>query len=123
TYIGLNETKITDAGMKELAKFPQLSWLSISKTQVTADGLKHLGQIKNLERLFIAPAQIDDASFRVLIDLGLLRTLGLTDASRVSPKTDAEIVRLELTETKVTDAIIKDLARLTDLEELSLAPA
>ena len=47
-YLNLSNTKITDAGLKEMAKFKNLKILDLSSTQITDAGLKELAKLQNL---------------------------------------------------------------------------
>jgi Leucine-rich repeat (LRR) protein len=42
TYLGLNNTKVTDTSLEAAAKLGKLTELEIAFTQVTEDGLKKL---------------------------------------------------------------------------------
>jgi internalin A len=47
-------TKITDAGLKELAALKNLQWLEPGGTKITDAGLKELAGLKNLQWLNLA---------------------------------------------------------------------
>ena len=49
--INLAHTKVTDAGLKELAGMKNLAWISLEGTHVTDAGLKTLAHHKNLTRI------------------------------------------------------------------------
>jgi len=51
TSLDLIGTKITDVGLKEVAKLPQLTHLWLDATQITDVGLKELAKLQKLERL------------------------------------------------------------------------
>jgi len=51
TSLDLIGTKITDVGLKEVAKLPQLTRLWLDATQITDVGLKELAKLQKLERL------------------------------------------------------------------------
>ena len=40
--LDLGETKVTDAGLKQLKGLNQLEFLGLNRTQVTDEGVKHL---------------------------------------------------------------------------------
>jgi DNA-binding PadR family transcriptional regulator len=60
-------TKITDAGLKEVAKLQQLTWLDLRNanegtTQITDAGLKELAKLQQLTKLDLSGCeQITDA--------------------------------------------------------------
>jgi RNA polymerase sigma factor (sigma-70 family) len=120
THLGLNATKLTDAGMKLAASFKRLSSLDLTNTKVTATGLKELVRLKGLSGLYLAPGQLSDANLRVLGELGLLHTLSRATAAYADPSTrsEAEVIALDLSGTAVTDAGLKELARLRNLVKL-----
>ena len=51
--LNLNGTKITDAGLKEVAKLQKLEQLDLDDTQITDAGLKELAKLQNLILLFL----------------------------------------------------------------------
>jgi hypothetical protein len=42
TGLGLVDTQVTDAGLKDLKEFKQLTYLDLTGTKVTEEGLKEL---------------------------------------------------------------------------------
>jgi internalin A len=95
------ETKVTDAGLKGLARLKSLQALSLRGTQVTDKGLKELAGLKNLICLDLGNTPVTNAGLKELAALKSLRSLDVQD-------------------TKVTDAGLKELAGLTNLQTLSL---
>ena len=57
----LSYTKITDAGLKELAKLQKLKGLYLSGTQITDAGLKELAKLKKLKYLQLSDTKVTDA--------------------------------------------------------------
>ena len=51
TRLDLSGTKVTNAGLKHLAKAKDLTELDLADTQVTDAGLNELAGLKNLRRL------------------------------------------------------------------------
>jgi hypothetical protein len=90
--VDLGKTKVTDAGLKDLAGLKQLQWLNLTKTQVTDAGLKHLAGLKQLRELDLRNIKVTDAGLKHLAGLKQLRLLLLTN-------------------TKVTDKGIADLKK------------
>jgi len=93
--------QVTDADLKELAAFKDLSSLDLAHTKITDEGIKHLAALKNLAILDLHDTKITDA--------------GLKDLAALKSLTD-----LDLEETKITDTGIKVLAALKNLEQLDL---
>jgi hypothetical protein len=84
--------------------------------------LKELAAFKKLAHLELSGAQVTDESLRVLCDLGLVHTLGQTRPRWRDPvpKTDAEVVALDLSGAGLTDGGMKELARLKNLTFLDV---
>ena len=61
TRLGLVSTKISDAGLKELAKLKRLGLLYLSGTQITDAGLKELAKIKQLTELTLINTKVTKA--------------------------------------------------------------
>ena len=56
---------ISDAGLKELANFPQLRSLSLwGNHQVTASGLKELSALKHLQTLYLSQSDVTDTGLK-----------------------------------------------------------
>ena len=83
TSINLEGTKITDAGLKELAKLQKLERLFLCHTQITDAGLKELTKLKNLKKLSLEGTQITDAGLKELANMQNLQELWLTDAKKI----------------------------------------
>jgi Leucine-rich repeat (LRR) protein len=58
--------KVTDAGLKELARLKQLQWLHLYQTKVTDAGLKELAALKNLHTLDLRDTKVTDAGLKEL---------------------------------------------------------
>jgi len=122
----LPQCEVTDAGLKELAYFTNLTYLDLSQTKVTDVGLKELAPLKNLTTIELNETQMTDVSLRVLREIGLLHALLPPSlkgkASRGKPPTKSEdVVSLDLSGTKVTVAGLKELAPLKNLTKLELS--
>ncbi len=117
TNLSLSGTAVTDAGLKELAFFKDLSHLDLSDTNVTGTGLKHLAGCKKLTRLDVA---LTDDGLRALSEMGLLHTLYRETFFSSRTNSDSELTRFDLSRSQVTDAALKELAPLKNLTELHL---
>ena len=62
----LGGTKITDKGLSEVAELQNLKLLNLNGTKITDTGLKALVQLPNLESLFLLHTQITDEGAAVL---------------------------------------------------------
>ncbi|MFM8272360.1 MAG: restriction endonuclease subunit S [Gemmata sp.] len=76
TNLYLGGSPVTDAGLKELAVFKNLTTLTLHDTRVTDDGLKELAPLKNLATLTV-PCRITDDGLKELAPLKSLTTLYL----------------------------------------------
>jgi hypothetical protein len=97
----LDSANATDAQLKELGRFQQLTSLDLLMAKVTASGLKELAPLKNLTALELDFAHVTDEGAKILAGFGQLRVL-------------------ELAGSEITNAGLKDLANLKQLRTLSL---
>jgi hypothetical protein len=94
-------SKITDEGLKEVAKLKRLRSLRLIKTNITDAGLRQVAKLPELRRLWIDATKITDAGLKEVAKLQQLDDLGLSS-------------------TQVTDAGLKELAKLKNLSEVNL---
>lgn len=125
--LDLTRTKVTDAGLKELASLKNLTSLSLTSTEVTDEGIKDLAPLQNLKTLILWSTKVTDAGLKDLAPLKNLTSLSLNDQVTDRGLKDLaplkNLVKLELSSTKVTDAGMKDLAVHENLAVLSLNAA
>ncbi len=119
------EWKVTDAGLKELARTKSLQTLSFTGTQLTGANLKALAGLKNLQDLNLSGTQVTDEGLQELAGLKSLRWLYLVDTQ----VTDVglkhllglkNLQTLQLEGTSVTDEGLKVLAGLKSLQDLNV---
>jgi internalin A len=117
-------SRLTDAGLKELAGLKSLRWLALINTQVTGTGLKELAGLKGLQGLDLRGTRVTDAGLKELAGLKRLQTLdlgGLTiDAGLKELAALTSLQRLDLACAEVTDKGLKELAGLKGLQWLNL---
>ena len=102
TQLVFGGTKITDVGLKEVAKLKNLDRLYLNaETQITDAGLKEIAEMQNLTWLGLHDTKITDAGLKEVAKLQKLRTLNLYN-------------------TQITDAGLKDIAKLQKLDDLAL---
>jgi hypothetical protein len=99
--LGLNNTDVSDAGIKHLADLKSLKSLSISDTLVTDDGLNALSELPKLQTLYISFLDVSDNGMEVLASITSLQ-------------------HLDMCKTRVTDAGLKKLANLKNLKTLGV---
>jgi Leucine-rich repeat (LRR) protein len=98
-----------------------ITGLNLRGTRVTDVGLKELKGLKNLRWLEIDPAKVTEAALKTLREIGLLHTLANASAKDGRrPSGPGEVTKLELCETAVTDAGLKELEEFKNLQILSL---
>ena len=101
TLLFLTGPKITDAGLRELAKLQNLTHLNLESTKITDAGLKEVAKLQNLTWLGLDATKVTDAGLKELAKLQKLRWLGLRH-------------------TQITDQGLKEVAKLQNLIFLSL---
>ncbi len=90
--VSLGYTKVTDAGLKELAPLKNLTTFNLNGTEVTSAGLKELAPLKNLTNLDLWGTKVTDAGLKELANL-------------------KNLAALDLGRTEVTDAGMKELQK------------
>ncbi|HTU99710.1 MAG TPA: hypothetical protein VMF13_04175, partial [Luteitalea sp.] len=115
-----------DAELEKLsAAGKDLIWLDLSRTKVTDAGLKTLAKMPNLQHLDLRDTTVGDAGLDALAPLQHLRTLGLygtavTDAGLPALQRLTGLRRLYVGETRVTAPAVATLGRAR--RELQIAP-
>lgn len=121
----LQESDVTDEGLKEVSRFTNLKVLFLGGTKIGDSGLKHLANLKKLEELTLIGTKVTDKGMEHLAKITTLTRLELTFTG-VGDKGVKQFLPLKklatlcLWETKVTDAGLKQLAQLTALKTLVL---
>ena len=119
-----DSAKVTDDGMKTIAKLTKLKRLSVSGIPITDEGLGHLAPLTKLEHLNIDNTDISEDGLAALEPLGSLKSLRyykpITDASapHLAKVTSLERISSNL---DVTDKGVKEIAKLTNLQRLSVS--
>jgi Leucine-rich repeat (LRR) protein len=101
TYLEAGGTKITDAGVEELAAIKSLEVLHLWNTAVTDSGLEPLKKLNELRVLSLGGTSVDDSGISQLVDLKNLEELRLNG-------------------TRVTDAVVEHLKKLPKLQKVWL---
>ena len=119
--LSLIGTKVTDAGLKELAKLKTLQYLDLGATAVTDIGLKELAGLKALQILNLPGTKVTDAGLKELTGLKSIYELNLngakvTDAGLKVVAGMKSLQTLGLDGAQVTDLGLKDLAGLVSLQ-------
>jgi hypothetical protein len=93
------DLRLGDAGLVEIARLPRLEWLTLVRTGVTDLGMQALAGCPALGRLVLHEGAVSAAGIGALSEVGPLRAVEMRGAD---------------------DEALAQLARLTDLRELSL---
>jgi hypothetical protein len=75
TQLDLARTKITDASLATLAKFPKLVRLDLRQTQITDKGLESLTQLKHLSAINLFGTPVTDAGIATLAGMKSLKAI------------------------------------------------
>jgi len=148
-FLNLTSTKVTDAGLENLAGFTELlrlyladtsvngtgfvhleqcdkiEWLRLANSQFSDVGMEHISRFTNLTQLTLDGTQITDDGLSHLSGLDNLNILQLS-RTRISDEgmshlsTLTKLKNLNLNETQVTDEGLLNLTALTDLTGLSI---
>ncbi|MBI3822955.1 MAG: hypothetical protein HY289_09805 [Planctomycetes bacterium] len=122
----LGFTKVTDAGLKELAPLKNLERLQLNGQPVSNAGLKELPALKMLADLDLTGTKITNDGLKDLARCESLTALGfngtgVTDAGLKELAPLKKLKRIMLDDTAVTDEGLKELTRFTEIDELGLA--
>jgi len=85
--LDLSHTHVGDASLEWIgrtADVEALRWLGLGGVNITDAGLKHLGGFSNLTELYLSNTNVSDAGLEHLKSMTKLRTLGL-NGTRVTP--------------------------------------
>ena len=131
----LADVPITDAMLKDIGRLKNLEWLGLEGSKITDAGLSHLSGLPQLKNLVLGSVNaeprvrsttaITDAGLLHLKNLKILELLSL-NGTCVTDKGLSEIVSLPelwglfLAETRVTDAGLVSLQRAQKLTDVSL---
>lgn len=147
TYHGIEEGKISDAGLVHLSELSNLQSLTLW-SEIEHDGLRHLQKLKQLRVLVLSSASdnalehlpafpmLEDASLngRMLTDAGVtylsrLKSLKKLDLYATSvgdegiatlAKNHPNLIELDLWHCKITGACVSDLAKFSRLKKLGI---
>ena len=104
TFLDLRQSKVTDAGLQELAPLKNLQSLHLQYRNVTDLGLRELTSFTKLTNLNVGNTKISDAGLKHIATLANLKVLNLGGTS-------------------VSDSGLKELAGLKNLTVLALEGA
>jgi hypothetical protein len=73
--LSLSKTKVTDAGLRELAGLDRLEWLALGGNELTDDGIRELTKLENLQELDLDKTKLTDVGLKELKSLKKLKVL------------------------------------------------
>jgi internalin A len=122
TKLQLHNTSIGDTGLQELAVFKQLQELTLDGTKISPAGLRALAGLNQLSWLGLGPKQINDATLETLRKMRMLHALSATSSKiyGVRPTGPDEVVGMYLSGSQVTDSGLKELVEFPKLDTLWL---
>lgn len=118
----LAKPKLTDEGLRDVAKLDRIASLHLRDTKITSAGLVHLKEMSHLRRLHLERTRVDDDGVANLSELKELEYLnlyetGITDGALQHLEGLTKLRRLFVWQTKVTDEGVAKLAeKLPQLE-------
>ena len=124
--LSLHQTKVTSAGLKDVAELKSLKRLNLTGSQVTDVGLKYLSRLESLEELTLANTNITDMGVENLAGFNL-KKLGLPRQAQTDIGLKHYLAALHRSPTvlilnnwQVTDAGLTSLVNLTSLRVIDL---
>jgi hypothetical protein len=122
----LHGTQVGDVGAAGLAALVNLEDLDLGYTRVTDAGLKNLAGLTQLRKLTLTDTSAGDEGMEAIARLENLRTLDLNgtrigNAGVAKLQTLTELRELDLTDCAVSDAGLTWLAKLPNLEKLDIS--
>lgn len=73
----LEETQITEEGIRYISKLLKLEWLNLYKTKINNRSLKEIAEKKSLKILLIGSTNVTDEGMTHLVTMTQLEYLGL----------------------------------------------
>ncbi len=112
THLRLRHSRLTDVGLKDLAKLrlSELQVLNLPQASVTALGLKELAVLPKLKQLRLAGNKIDDAAIVELSKFPALESLHLIRPGITEAALDTFVHMPELSTLYVDEAQVSDTA-------------
>ena len=125
-HLNLIDTKVTSAGIAQIAELVQLKTLSIRAAPAVDDtALDHLGKLKQLEWLDLGDTAVTDdglAKLRYLQNLTMLDLSGtrISNEGLVHLRGLSHLIDLRLSATRIDDAGLTTVGQLKGLQALRL---
>ena len=109
----LSGTSVTDAGITSLSELPDLRWINLSRTSVGNAGAQHLARISSLISVSLANSRVTDESMPFLSHSSIayldLSLTSVGDQGVAALAGNQNLFHLDLGQTLVTDAGLEQL--------------
>lgn len=124
--LGLEETKVTARGLRELRALARLTMLELCGAGIDDDALHEVSQLPHLERLQLYGTSISSDGWRNLaelhelkqLDIAFANTIGDAELAHLSGLSKLEVLRLY--QGAFSDEGLRQIASLTQLRSLDL---
>jgi serine/threonine protein kinase/Leucine-rich repeat (LRR) protein len=122
TYLALMGTQVSGAGLAHLRRLTNLEvlWLYDMDMEVGDAGLRHLDGLRKLKHVEVSRSQVSDHVLAWLQKRGFLHQQEWARGTQRLSR-PVEIVNLDLSNSQVTDAGLKEIASLHKLRSLDLS--
>jgi len=92
--LNLELSNVTDSGINNLPKLPNLICVDLDSTKITDNSLKKIGEFKSLREIWIEQTQITDVGIKYLTELKNLEFISILD-TEITEK-GIELLRTEI---------------------------
>jgi hypothetical protein len=125
THVRIANLGITNEGLAQIGRVGSIEYMILANTKITDAGLVHLKGLSKLADFTIDTCEVMGAGCKDLSALPALKDLSLVDCpvtdDGVAAMTGLKVQKLTLMRTKVTEAAIPSLAKMTALKSASLS--
>lgn len=125
TRLDLKGTAITDVGLNEIAKLKKLKTLSLVRTRISDTGLVELAGLKELRQLYLANTNTTDDGARTLVNITELTHLGvigtkITAAGFAELSKHGNLKTLLVGGARITEDCVEQFMKFKNLAELNV---
>lgn len=116
-----------DAGLAYLSRFSNLRYVDLDRSEVSDRGLKTLKNLKHLEVIAAFGTSIDGSAFKEMGRMESVKSLNLPNTNpkmeelKNIPAVFPNLVSLNLGRTRLTNAVMPAIGRLSRLERLDIS--
>jgi len=97
--LNLEMSNVTDNGIKQLPKLPNLICIDLDSTKITDESLKIIGKYKSLKEIWIEETQITDIGVKYLTELKSLEFISIID-TKITSK-GIELLKTKIPKVKI----------------------